>query len=112
MAFKRLSPLDPAMPLMLGESALAHFFAGRYEDACSQAEQALRESPNLHLALRAAVASNALAGRMDRARDALSRLRRIDPALHVSNLNDITPLRRPEDIAKYADAMRKAGLPK
>jgi len=44
-------------------------------------------------------------------RDALSRLRRIDPALRVSNLGDITPLRRPEDIARYAEAMRKAGLP-
>jgi hypothetical protein len=35
----------------------------------------------------------------------------IDPALRVSNLGDITPLRRPQDIARYAEAMRKAGLP-
>jgi hypothetical protein len=71
----------------------------------------LQESPNLHQALRVSAAANALAGRIERAQDALSRLRRIDPALRVSNLGDITPLRRPEDIARYAEAMRKAGLP-
>jgi hypothetical protein len=31
--------------------------------------------------------------------------------LRVSNLGDITPLRRPQDIARYAEAMQKAGLP-
>jgi len=109
--FKRLSPLDAYMPWNLSASAFAHFFAGRYDEACSQAEQTLQQSPNQHLALRVCVASNALAGRMERARDVLSRLRRIDPALRVSNLGDITPLQRPEDIARYAEAMRKAGLP-
>ena len=109
--FRRLSPLDPSMSVVLSASAFAHFFAGRSEEACALADQALQETPNLHQALRAAVASNALAGRMDRAQNALTRLRHIDPALRVSNLGDITPLRRPEDRAKYAEAMRKAGLP-
>jgi tetratricopeptide (TPR) repeat protein len=99
------------MPRQLSGSAFAHFFVGRYDEARSQAEQALQESPNLHPALRVSVASNALAGRIERARDVLLRLRHIDPALRVSNLGDITPLRRPEDISKYAEAMRKAGLP-
>jgi TolB-like protein/Tfp pilus assembly protein PilF len=109
--FKRLSPLDPWMSVALSASAFAHFFAGRHDEACVLAEQALQETPNLHQALRAAVACNALVGRMDRAREVLSRLRRVDPALRVSNLGNITPLRRPEDIAKYAEAMRTAGLP-
>jgi TolB-like protein len=108
--FKRLSPLDPAMPDVLSASAFAHFFAGRYDEACAQAEQALQQSPNHHQFLRVSVASNALAGRMDRARTALARLRQIDPALRVSNLSDLTPLLRAEDAARYAEAMRKAGL--
>jgi TolB-like protein/tetratricopeptide (TPR) repeat protein len=109
--FKRLSPLDPVMPRVLSGNAFAHFFAGRYDEACSEAERSLQEIPNLHPGLRASAVANVLAGRMERARDALARLRRIDPTLRVSNLGDLTPLRRPEDIAKYADAMRKAGLP-
>ena len=38
-------------------------------------------------------------------------LRQLDPALRVSNLKDWIPLRRPEDFAKWADGLRKAGLP-
>ena len=107
--FERLSPLDPSMPT--AGNAFAHFFAGRYDEACAQAEQVLQEKPNSHLALRVCVASHALAGRMEQARDALSQLRQIDPKLRVSNLGDVTPLQRLEDVTRYAEAMRKAGLP-
>jgi hypothetical protein len=41
----------------------------------------------------------------------MARLRQISPALRVSNLKDQTPLQRPEDLASYAEGMRKAGLP-
>jgi TolB-like protein/Flp pilus assembly protein TadD len=109
--FRRLSPLGHAMPRSLGGSAFAHFFAGRYDESCSLAEQALQESPNLHPALRACAAAHALAGRIERARAAMMRLRQIDPKLRVSNLGDVTPLQRPEDMSRYAEAMRKAGLP-
>jgi len=45
------------------------------------------------------------------AEQALARLRHLDPALRVSNLTEVFPLRRPEDLAKFADGLRKAGLP-
>jgi hypothetical protein len=41
----------------------------------------------------------------------MTRLRQIDPALRVSNLKDVTPLQRPQDMAKYTEGMRFAGLP-
>jgi hypothetical protein len=46
--------------------------------------------------LRAAVAtaSHALAGRLEEARQAMSRLRQIDPALRLSNLKHWFPIRR------------------
>ena len=63
-----------------------------------------------HLAI--AAASNALAGRMDEARRAVARALALDPEMRVSNLGGrIGWFRRPEDFAKYADALRKAGLP-
>ena len=77
--FKRLSPLDITMPRNVSGSAFAHFLAGRYDEACSLAEQALQVSPNLHPALRVAAAANARTGRIERARDVMSRLRHIDP---------------------------------
>ena len=105
----RLSSLDP---FMSGVSvAFAHFFAGRYDEASSCAEQVLRERSNFHMALRMAAASHAMAHRLQPARNALASLREIDPALCVSSLRDLTPIRRPEDIARYAEGLRKAGLP-
>jgi len=109
--FERISPLDPSTPMAESGNAFAHFFAGRYDEASAQAEQTLQESPNLHPALRAAAASNALAGRTAAAQEMLACLRRIDPGLRVSNLKEITPLRRPQDIERYEEGMRVAGLP-
>jgi TolB-like protein len=109
--FKRMSPLDPLMPDAMSGCAFAHFHAGRYEEAALVAERVLQESPSLHTALRASVASNLLAGRVQEAHEALARLRQIDPELRVSNLGNLTWRRRPEDMAQYVEAMRKAGLP-
>ena len=107
----RMSPLDPLLAWMHSATSFAHVFTGRYDLAVAHAEQALREKPNLHQALRAAAVSNALAGRTEQARKAIARLRQIDPTLRVSNLKDLTPLQRAEDIAKYNEGMRLAGLP-
>jgi adenylate cyclase len=108
----RLSPLDPQMPRMQTAMASAHFFAGRYDEASSWMEMALREAPDFQTALRIAAASNALAGRLEPARKAAARLRGLHPALRVSNLRDVWgPYRRPEDIARYEEGLRKAGLP-
>jgi tetratricopeptide (TPR) repeat protein len=109
--FSRLSPFDPAMPRVHSAMAFAHIFSNRYDEASRHAEQALSENPNLHMGLRVAAASHALAGRIEPAKKAMARLRHIDPALRVSNLQELTPLRRPEDIARYAEGLRKAGLP-
>ena len=109
--FSRMSPLDPLMPMAQSGNAFAHFFAGRYDEASSQAQRTLQESPNLHPALRVLTATHAVVGRVEEAQRTLARLRQIDPDLRVSNLKDITPLCRPDDMAKYAEAMRKAGLP-
>ena len=56
-------------------------------------------------------ASHALAGRTDEARRAMQHVRRLDPALRIANLKDWLPLQRPEDLAMFADGLRKAGLP-
>jgi tetratricopeptide (TPR) repeat protein len=107
----RLSPLDPLLFSMQGSTAFAHFFLGYHEEACDWAEKARRENPNFLPVLAITAASNALAGRMEAARGAVERLRTIDPALRISTLSDHTPIRRPEDLAKYAEALRQAGLP-
>jgi hypothetical protein len=85
--------------------------AGSYGEGASWAEQALIEKPSCHPALRVAAASHALAGRRGQAAKAVARLRQLDPALRISNLKDVVSLRLPEDLARYAEGLRMAGLP-
>jgi hypothetical protein len=41
----------------------------------------------------------------------MQHLRSLDPSLRVSNLRDWLPIHRPEDLARFADGLRLAGLP-
>jgi hypothetical protein len=91
--------------------AFAHFCAGRYEEACLWATKSLRETPNYMSALRIAAAGNALAGCLVEAQKAVMCIRQIAPTLRVSNVKDWASFRRPEDLARLEDGLRKAGLP-
>jgi tetratricopeptide (TPR) repeat protein len=107
----RLSPQDPQMFAMQAATAFAHFLAGRYDAASSWAEAAMREQPNFLIATCVGAASAALAGKPAEAEKAMARLRQLNPALRLSNLKDLLPIRRQHDFARWADGMRKAGLP-
>jgi hypothetical protein len=57
-----LIPLRTLLFVLLGAVALAHFVAGRYDDASAWAEKALQERPNFLPAIRELAAAKALAG--------------------------------------------------
>ena len=107
----RLSPLGPIMRSFRNATAHAHFHAGRYDQASSWAEMVLQENPDSLPSLRIAAASYALSGRTTDASKICTRLRQVDPALRISNLRDrLGPYRRPENIARLIDGLRKAGV--
>ncbi len=106
----RLSPRDPTVFHVRAGIAYANLLAGHYDKASSAARDAVRGQSWLG-ALRILAASHALAGQLEEAREVIDRLLQLDPAVRISNLKDrVSPL-RPEDFAKYADGLRKAGLP-
>ncbi|WP_284735854.1 winged helix-turn-helix domain-containing tetratricopeptide repeat protein [Dongia deserti] len=107
----RLSPLDPEMYRMQAGMAVAHLFAGRFDDASSWAGKSFRDLPSFLMVVAIIAASHALAGRTDEAERAMQRLRQLDPTLRIANLTDWLPIRRPQDLAVFADGLRKAGLP-
>src|SRR6516165_1002890 len=111
MRAMRLSPFDPLVHVMYAGIAAAHFLAGRYDEASSWAEKALLEQPNFLPGMRMVAASHALAGRLGDAQEAMGRMRQIDPALRITTLSDFYPFRGTEDCARYAEGLRKAGLP-
>jgi adenylate cyclase len=107
----RLSPIDPALgPCMIG-MAHAHFMAERYDEALSWGNKAIHEH-RVPSAMRIAAASAASAGRMDEAKRLIEMMRQADPTRRLSNVGDtLGPYRRPEDVERYKDALRMAGLP-
>jgi len=107
----RLSPLDPEMFRMHVGMALAHFFARRFGCALGWAEKALGNLSSLLAATVLVAASQAHMGREDEARQAMTRLRELDPNLRVSQLRDWLPIYRDEDLALLAEGLRRAGLP-
>ena len=108
----RLSPFDPSLLRMRSGTAHAHFFLGRYDEAVSWAAKALQDNPDYQPGLRIAAASNAMAGRLERANKPVARLRQLNPTLRVSTLKDVLgPFRRAEDISRYEEGLRRAGLP-
>ena len=107
----RLSPLDPLTFFMQVFMAFAHFLSGRCDEAWPLAEKAARAQPNYMSAIRLAAATNACAGRMEEAKRFVARALQLDPDMRVSNFKDRIISIRPEDFAKYADGLRKAGLP-
>jgi TolB-like protein/class 3 adenylate cyclase len=108
----RLSPVDPLVIRMRIGTAHAHFFLDRFDEAASWAAMALQEIPDHQPALRIGAASNAMAGRLEQAQEAVARLRQLNPALRVSTLKNVLgPYRHAEYISRYEEGVRQAGLP-
>jgi TolB-like protein len=107
----RLSPHDPQFALMEAATGFAHFFAGRDGEAIAWARRSVLTQPDHRIGTLILAASLASDGRSAEAGEVMAGLRRIDPALRISTLRDSFPLRRPEDLAHFADCLRRAGLP-
>ena len=107
----RLSPLDPHSIGMQAGTAFAHFLAGRFDEASLWAGKAMWEQTNYLTTLVIAAASNALAGRSTEAQKTIARLRQLYPTLRVSNVKEWAAFRRPEDLARLEEGLRKATLP-
>jgi TolB-like protein/Tfp pilus assembly protein PilF len=107
----RLSPVDPQRSGMLAAIASAHFAAGRFDIASSVAKTALLEQPNNFIAALVASGANSMAGNLDVARSAMERVRELDPNLRLHKVMRRLPHRQPEVLARWEDALRRAGLP-
>jgi TolB-like protein/Tfp pilus assembly protein PilF len=106
----RLSPHDLNMWSMQGAMALAHFCADRYPEALSWAEASSRAQPNNEDLIALVAAISAQMGNFNKAQEVMNRLQRINPRNRLSGFINRFPLRRPEDIAKWSEGLRKAGL--
>jgi tetratricopeptide (TPR) repeat protein len=106
----RLSPLDPRLFSAHSGIGNAHFLAGRYDEALAWAAKALRQYQHLP-AIGVLVASQALTGRVDDARSSYEMHRHRFPGARLSNIRRWMTLRRDDDIQKFIEGFRLAGMP-
>lgn len=106
-----LSPLDPMIYYFNSLAGMANLIAEHYDRAIELSTRSLREN-RLHTpTLRTLVAAYALLGRMDEARDVMSRLRELEPALTARTLRERYPGRDSPQAGRFIGALVEAGLP-
>ena len=106
----RLSPLDPEMALFLGAIAVAHYTAGRYDQAARFTTEALRLRPGFQGAQRLRCASLARSGRVGEARAFLADVRREQPLLSLDWVRGNVPYQTRELMDRFVEGLRRAGL--
>jgi TolB-like protein len=106
----RLSPLDPEMALFLGAIAVAHYTAGRYDEAARFTAEALRLRPGFQGAQRLRCASLAQAGQLDEARSLLVTVHREQPDLSLDWVRAHVPYQTPALMERFVDGLRLAGV--
>lgn len=106
----RLDPLDTRVFLSHSAMAFAHFIAERDQEAAEWAARALRTKPNWMPALRVAIASNAMKGRVTEAKAALLSYKQLDPTVSIRKICEHYPFRRQKDKQRLVKALRKAGV--
>ena len=93
---RRLSPHDPSMFLWLPGGAIAHFLAGRPQEAIRWTDDALRLNPRHLISLLLRAAAGEAVERDSLAREHVERMRAINPALDLKFAGQMLPF-------KYAD---------
>jgi adenylate cyclase len=107
-ALERAIRLSPAFTSPL---AMAHFAAGRYEEAIQWADRALASQPDYRPALRIKAVCCAYLDRIEQARNWLGRVLEIEPGLTLTRIKALMLQFSPELMARYVEGLRKAGLP-
>lgn len=106
----RLSPRDQFNFLWHYLMGFALFIAGRYQEALECTEKALRENPSVPGIYRLRAACLSQVGRVDEAKAALADLLRLVPDANVASTKAQIPLKRPGDLERCLEALKRAGL--
>lgn len=106
----RLSPRDPLIALWYSIRSLCDFIAGRHEEAIEWAEASIRIQPNRSSSYLDIAVNNAICGKLDEARQAVFDLKRLDPGASLQVAERTHPFARPEDLKRYQQGLRAAGL--
>lgn len=106
----RLSPMDPFAFNMLLGTALAHFTAGRPQEAVDFASRAIAERPGLTWPFRDLASYYATLGDMTAATAALDKFRADRPGVDLATIRDSLRFMHSDLLERYIAGLAKAGL--
>ena len=107
----RLSPHDPFVVYWLGHLGIAAFADERYEDACYWGRKTIQQNTMFPGGHRLVAASCGQLGRTQEAASELKELLLLMPGMTAGDVRKQVPFKRPSDMDRYIDGLRKAGLP-
>lgn len=107
----RLSPHDPETFHFCIACSTAHYVAGRDAEALCWARKALSERERVPAALRLVAAAHAQLNDKDAARAALDDVLDVTPQVTIGRIKSVFHFKRPEDLDRYVDGLRRAGMP-
>ncbi len=106
-----LSPKDAQNALFVTAAGVAHYLAGRYDEAATCAEEGIRIRPGFVAGHRVQCAALAQGGRMAEAHAALQKIKQLQPDVSATLLKKTLPYSTPDLLENFIDGLRKAGLP-
>jgi adenylate cyclase len=104
----RLNPIAPSWYMQL--LGMAYRETGRYGESITACKKAIKGQPNNIFAHLILVATYSMLGQEDAARATAAEVLRIDPEFSVEHFAKTRPHIDPANTARFADALRKAGL--
>ena len=105
----RMSPHDPQNSIFLVGVAIAHYVAGRYDEAITTCRQAFQQRSGLARGTRIYIASLAQSGRIEEAQAALAKMKQTHPELSLDWISRNVPY-TPAPMEQFLLGMAKAGL--
>ena len=106
----RLSPSDPMSNIRYMAIAIAHFAAGRFEEAAAAASRAIQANPRFSPPYWMRAAALANLGRIDDAEAVSQQLLRVQPQFTIGSIT-AAPFANREILDALGNALRRVGLP-
>jgi len=108
---RRLSPSDPHAFFFDMALMMPHLMRGDYRDAADVGRRAIQLNPWFTSAYKGYLSALGHLGREREAMEMRRRLTQLEPGFSIEAAVRRVPLQRPEDMQRYAEGLRLAGVP-
>lgn len=108
---RRLSPFDPQAFFFDVSLMLPHLMLGNFEQATELGRLTAQLKPSFSSSWKGLLVGLGHLRRRSDAHEVCARLQALEPGFSVTEAVQRSPLRRPEDLNRYAEGLRLGGLP-